>query len=110
MSDREPTSRDRGGLPVRLGEILSPALERLGPRGLWVESKLRKVWPVVVGDHVAANTHIVRLRGSTLEVGVSSDVWATELTYLRAAITEKLNAKMGNDTVSEIVIRRRRKR
>ena len=110
MSDREPTSSTRGGLPVRLGEILSPALERLGPRGLWTESKVRKVWPAVVGDGVAANAYVARLRGTVLEVGVTSDTWATELTYLRAAIVEKLNARMGAETVSEIVIRRRKKR
>lgn len=101
---------ERGGLPVRLGEILSPALERLGPKGLWTESKLRKVWAEIVGDGVAANAYVARLRGTVLEVGVTSDAWATELTYLGAAIVEKLNARVGAGTVTEIVVRRRRQR
>jgi len=106
----EPDAGTRGGRPVRLGDILSPALERLGPRGLWTESKLRKIWAAVVGDGVAANAHVARLRGSVLEVTVSSDVWATEMTYLGAAIVEKLNARVGAGTVTEIVVRRRRQR
>ena len=111
MSDsQDPGAGTRGGRPVRLGDILSPALERLGPRGLWTESKLRKVWPAVVGDGVASNAHIARLRGTVLEVAVASDTWATELTYLGAAIVEKLNAHVGAGTVSEIVVRRRRQR
>lgn len=101
---------DRGGRPVRLGDILAPALERLGPRGLWTESKLRKIWAEAVGNGVAANAHVARLRGTVLEVAVSSDAWATELTYLGAAIVEKLNARVGPGTVTEIVVRRRRQR
>lgn len=103
-------SDSRGGRPVRLGDLLSPALERLGPKGLWTESRLRKVWPEVVGEHVAANAWISRLRGTVLEVGVSSDAWATELTYLKASIRDRLNARTGAGTVEEIVVRRRRQR
>lgn len=106
----EPDAGTRGGRPVRLGDILSPALERLGPKGLWTETKVRKVWAETVGDGVAANAQVARLRGSVLEVAVSSDTWATELTYLGAAIVEKLNARVGAGTVTEIVVRRRRQR
>ncbi|MGH2757945.1 MAG: DciA family protein [Actinomycetota bacterium] len=102
--------RDRGGTPIRLSELLSPALERLGPKALWQESKLRKLWPSVVGAEVAANAHIVRLRGRVLEVNVTSDAWATELTYLAAEIARKLNARARESIVDELLIRRRRKR
>lgn len=98
----------RGGKPVRLGEILSPALERLGPRGLWKEARLRKAWTAAVGDGVAANAHIARLRGRILEVHVTSDAWATELTYLASSIAQKLNALVREELVDELVIRRRK--
>jgi predicted nucleic acid-binding Zn ribbon protein len=100
----------RGGTPARLGELLSPALERLGPQGLWKESKLRKVWPAIVGADVAANAYIARLRGRVLEVHVTSDAWATELTYLAPSIVEKLNDRVHESLVDEVVVRRRRNR
>ena len=99
----------RGGWPVKLSDVLKPALERLGPTGIWTESKLRKVWFDVVGPQVASSATVRRLRGSVLDLEVSSDAWATELTYLAAAIIEKLNAKLGAGTVSEIRVDRRRK-
>jgi predicted nucleic acid-binding Zn ribbon protein len=99
----------RGGWPVRLGDVLKPALERLGPSGIWTEAKLRKVWLDVVGSQVASSANVKRLRGTVLDVEVSSDAWATELTYLAAAIIEKLNAQLGAGTVSEIRVDRRRK-
>lgn len=101
--------KERGGNPVRISDLLSPALERLGPKGLWKESKLRKVWPEVVGAEVAANAQIGRLRGRTLEVNVASDAWATELTYLASSVAEKLNRRVGEALVDEIVVRRRRR-
>lgn len=111
MSDRKHEAwAARGGLPTRLGEILSPALERLGPRGLVVESRLRKVWTKAVGDNVAANATVARLRGKTLELDVASDAWATELTYLAPSIRDRLNELMGDRIVEEVVVRRRRKR
>jgi predicted nucleic acid-binding Zn ribbon protein len=95
---------------VRIGDLLSPALERIGPTGLWREARLRRAWSRAVGAGVAANAHIARLRGRVLEISVTSDAWATELTYLGPAITEKLNALVGEKLVEEVVVRRRRKR
>lgn len=103
-------SDGRGGKPVRLSDLLSPALERLGPKGLWTETKLRKVWKEVVGEQVASNAWIFRLRGTVLEVGVASDAWASELTFLKASIQQRLNDRAGPGTVSEILVRRRRQR
>ena len=103
-------SSRRGGFPARLGELLEPALERLGPRGVWTEARLRKVWLEAVGADVSAHVQVKRLRGATLEVQVENDAWATEITYLGPAILAKLNARLGTETVREIVVHKRRKR
>jgi predicted nucleic acid-binding Zn ribbon protein len=109
MSNQDPPGGGiRGGWPVRLGEILAPALERMGPKSVWTEAKLRKLWKDAVGEQVAANASVLRLRGKVLDVEVSSDSWATELTYLSPAVIEKLNAKLGDEVVTQIAIRRRK--
>ncbi len=108
--DGPEKARDRGGTPVRLSDLLSPALEKLGPKALWKEAKVRKLWTSVVGADVAANARIFRLRGRILEVDVSSDAWATELTYLASSIVQKLNSEARESVVDELAVRRRRKR
>ena len=109
MSTSDPPGGGiRGGWPVKLGEILAPALERIGPKGVWTEAKLRKLWREVVGEQVAANANVLRLRGKVIEVEVSSDSWATELTYLSPAVIEKLNSQLGAEVVTQIVVRRRK--
>jgi predicted nucleic acid-binding Zn ribbon protein len=93
---------------VHIRDVLGPTLERLGPKNLMVEAKLRKVWPAVVGPDVAAHAKPGRLRGSTLVVFVSSDTWATEFRYLADVVREKLNARLGAETVTEITVSKRR--
>jgi predicted nucleic acid-binding Zn ribbon protein len=104
-------SRPRGssdGRLVRLGDVLGPALERLGSKNLMTEARLRRAWPTVVGDDVAAHAKPGRLRGSALVVHVSSDTWATEFRYLAEVVRDKLNARLGADTVTEITVVKRR--
>ena len=105
----EGNSGVRGGWPVRLGDIMAGSLERIGPRGVWTEAKLRKAWRDAVGDQVATHAHVRRLRGDILDVTVPSDAWATELTYLAAAVIERLNRQLGEGTVSQIVVSKRRR-
>lgn len=93
---------------VHIGDVLGPALDRLGPKTLWTEARLRKVWPGVVGPDIAVHARPGRLRGTTLVVHVSSDTWATEFRYLADVVRDKLNARLGEGTVSEISIARRR--
>ncbi len=100
----------RGGWPVRLGDILKPTIESLGGEGVWTEAQLRKVWRDVVGEQVAVHAQVRRLRGKVLEVSVSSDAWATELTYLSAAVIERLNSQLGPETVTQIQVQRERRK
>jgi predicted nucleic acid-binding Zn ribbon protein len=93
---------------VHIGDVLGPALERLGPKTLWIEARLRKVWPSVVGPELAVHARPGRLRGTTLLVFVSSDTWATEFRYLSEVVKEKLNARLGDGTVTEISVAKRR--
>jgi predicted nucleic acid-binding Zn ribbon protein len=94
---------------VRIGEIIAPAVERIAGASVMTEAKLRKVWSDVVGEQVAVHATVRRLRGSVLEVGVTSDAWATELTYLSAAVIERLNGVLGEGVVTQIVVQRNRR-
>jgi predicted nucleic acid-binding Zn ribbon protein len=108
MSETPDRSGVRGGWPVRIGDILAPSLERLGPKGVWTEAKLRKAWKDAVGEQIATHAHPRRLRGSVLDVSVTSDSWATELTYMAGSLVERLNAVLGAGTVTQIVVSRQR--
>jgi len=98
------------GKLVHIGDVLGPALERIGPKTLWTEAKLRKVWTSVVGGDIAEHAEPGRLKGTALVVYVSSDTWATEFRYLSEVVKEKLNARLGPGIVTEITVAKRRTR
>ncbi|HVE92663.1 MAG TPA: DUF721 domain-containing protein [Actinomycetota bacterium] len=103
-------SRLRGGHLTRLSDALPRALDRSAPKGLWTEARLRKAWRQAVGADVADHAQVHRLRGTTLEVRVDADSWATELTYLSQVVLQKLNEVCGPGTVTELTVRRSRRR
>ncbi|HVL81002.1 MAG TPA: DUF721 domain-containing protein [Actinomycetota bacterium] len=110
LEDDRPTIKMRGGWPTRLGDALPVAMAKVGPSGLMAESRVRRAWPAAVGQQVAANAWVHRLRGTTLEVAVSADVWANELSYMSQVIKDRINAVCGAGTVTEVVVRRPRGR
>ncbi len=109
-SDSPEAFRIRGGHLVRLSEALPKALNAAAPTGLWTEARLRKAWRDAVGADVADHAHVHRLRGTTLEVRVDNESWATQLTYLSSLVLRKLNDVCGQGTVTELVVRRSRRR
>lgn len=106
--DENRTFKMRGGWPNRLGSVIGPALDRMGPAGLLTEARVRKAWPALVGDQISANAWVHRLRGSVLEVSATEDAWSSELRFLTEVIRDKVNARFGAGTVSEVVVRRPR--
>lgn len=94
---------------MRLGDIIAPTFERIGGRGMMTEARLRKVWLDVVGEQVVAHVQVRRLRGTVLEVAVSSDAWATEFTYLSTVVMERLNERLGEGTVTQIAVTKKRR-
>lgn len=73
--------------PVSVASLLakSPAL-KADTRVGW------HTWRSIVGQRVAAHTMPTRLEGGTLQVTVSSSIWASELSLLQAPILQRLKA------------------
>ena len=94
---------------MRLGDIIGPTIERVAGSSVMTEAKLRKVWKEVVGEQVSVHANVRRLRGTILEIGVTSDAWATELTYLSGAVLERLSARLGAGVVTQIVVQKTRR-
>ena len=82
----------------------------------WVEEVLQKcnlsdeyrkqratvIWEEAVGSNVAAFTEAKTYTNGTLVVAVSSSTAAHELSFLKGQYIEKLNASLGEKTVSDI--------
>jgi hypothetical protein len=80
------TTRD--GLPRRLGEVLTPTLDRLATGD---EARAYAAWARAVGDPVTGGTRPKAFRRGQLTIECASSVWANELTYLGPQILRRMD-------------------
>ena len=90
----------RGGGKRRMGVSAVGPLVQAGLSGLQIEAKIREhtaplVWAEVVGPQVAGATEVLGISSGILRVATKSAVWSQELTFYKADILRRLNARIG---------------
>jgi hypothetical protein len=78
----------RSDLPRRLGDILTPSLERIVGSD---EARAYSAWSRAVGEPVTRGTRPKAFRRGQLTVECASSVWANELTYLGPQILRRMD-------------------
>jgi hypothetical protein len=75
-------------VPRRLGDILTPALDRLAGGD---EARAYSAWARAIGDPVSGGTRPKAFRRGQLTIECASSVWANELTYLGPQILRRMD-------------------
>lgn len=89
--------------PERVRGILDRVVKSLDlERGLR-EHRAVSCWPEVVGERVARSARAVAIRKGTLFVEVESSAWMHQLVFLKPTVIERLNERLGAETVGDIV-------
>jgi len=88
-----------------IGEALPRALKSLGISRRTREAQALWLWPEVIGQHLAKESHALKLTGGTLLVTASSPALAHQLHLERTMLIERLNAAIGAPAVREIRFR-----
>ncbi len=65
----------------------------------------REVWNSQMGPAIEKYTTSIKLDGSTLYVQLSSSVLREELSYGKEKIVRMLNAELGKDLITKLVLR-----
>ncbi len=68
-------------------------------------SKLWSQWKEIVGRDVAEHCFPERIRDGKLYIKADSPIWRQQLDLLKEEITEKINATLGDATVTRLVVR-----
>ncbi len=91
-------------LPIRA--VISDTLRARGWQARLDAALVMARWVDVVGAPVAAHCHPLRLEDDgTLLVTTDSAAWATQLTYLRGMVLDRLAAVCGPGLVRAIAVR-----
>ncbi|TAJ10619.1 MAG: DUF721 domain-containing protein [Nitrospirae bacterium] len=85
--------------------VLATVAKRLGLETKLLEFQLRRDWPRIVGQPIAAHTRPDQIRFKKLYLLVENSVWMQQLTFLKPTLLAKINEAAGTELVTEIVLR-----
>ena len=99
------SKRPRMSFPRPLSGVMQDSLAGSSLADRLREAEIWRVWPEVVGTMLAGRAQPVRIINGTLTVAVSSAPWMQELRFMTAMMKEKLNLRLGDEVVKEIVLK-----
>lgn len=99
-SKRRPLSE-----PLPIDDPLRRLMDRLGvvEASLW--ARIEREWEDLSGSPWSAQSRPVAMQGKKLVIEASSPQAVAVLRYGTAGLTHRLNAQLGDDTVSEVVVK-----
>lgn len=98
-------SRSNWRQPVKIGEAIPSAFQRLGLEGRFRQGKIWAVWPEVVGLPITRHAQPHGLWQGRLIVHVTDPVWLHHLSMMRHRLMAALNEKLGGSVVRDVVLR-----
>jgi len=97
----DPMKKDLASLKEIISSLFSDGTLPFKPDDV----DIWKVWDEVVGEAISESARPSRIRKGRLKVTVSDPIWLQELTFLEAAIREKLNNRLGRKAIDRIEFR-----
>ncbi|TME53954.1 MAG: DUF721 domain-containing protein [Chloroflexi bacterium] len=88
-----------------ISAALPKTLKALGISRRTREAQALWLWPQLVGEHLAHETHALKLTGGTLWVSASSPALAHQLHLERSIMIDRINEQIGAPVVREIRFR-----
>ena len=90
--------------PKKLDSFVSEYIEKYPHRRKLKKGMILAAWPEVVGRAIAIQVKDVRFEGDRFLVKVENAVWRHEIHMQRHSIKSRLNAKVGEEIISDIIV------
>ncbi|WP_418969309.1 DUF721 domain-containing protein [Alloscardovia omnicolens] len=87
---------------VNFGTVLATLTNNPSWKNHMAVARLYDDWPSIVGDAIAQNCRVGRLKAGELTVFVSSPAWATQLGYMKDDILEKIKQHIDSLEITDI--------
>ncbi len=87
----------------KLGNILQQYFNNTNIQTILKRCEAIQIWPDVVGEKIALVTEPLRVKDGIIFVKVKSDVWRNELVYYKSDLIKRINEKLNQETIKEII-------
>ena len=89
--------------PVQVGSLVPSVLEQHGVKDQIKRMAALKLWPEIVGEHVAAVTQARGVSERTLFVEVRTSAWLMELNMMKAEFLSEVNEHLEEVPLERII-------
>lgn len=96
-------SAPRKGKLEKMNIILPQIVKSMGIGKEFSSHMVMFYWPKIVGKHISNNVSPVKLEFRKLFLYTSHPIWATQLSYMKDEIKNKINSFMGEYLVEDLV-------
>jgi predicted nucleic acid-binding Zn ribbon protein len=90
------------GAAVPLSGLLDAVISELGLGQKMAECRAQLAWDNAVGSQLAQHAQPVKVKGGRMEVAVSSPVWSSQLSFMKADILKRINLEAGSEVVTDL--------
>ncbi len=91
--------------PVSIGQSLQGLISEMGIGTRLSERRAILLWDDVVGPEVARAAQPDRMNRGSLHVRVKTATWRHALMFHREEIRQKLNSRLGEELIKQIVLK-----
>ncbi|OQP64548.1 DUF721 domain-containing protein [Niastella populi] len=88
-----------------LGDALKYFLKNSKLKGYMQAMQIEDVWEDIMGKTIAKYTEKIQIQGKTLYISTSMAPLKQELLYQKENIIKRVNEKLGEDVIMDVVIR-----
>jgi len=89
----------------KIGEILSVFKQDPKYKAKLYQKQIEQAWQEMMGVWVNRETKSLRVANSVLTIKISSAALREELSFMKDKIRERINTLLGEDYISEVVLR-----
>ncbi len=86
-----------------IGNILLDYFKDIGIEKPIKRYQALDIWPEVVGEKLSEVTKPQRISAGKMVVKVKNDTWRYEIGYHRTEIIKRINTKLGDDVIKDII-------
>ncbi len=88
-----------------LGDALKYFLKNSKLKGYMQAMQIEDVWEEIMGKTIAKYTEKIQIQGKTLYISTSMAPLKQELLYQKENIIKRVNEKLGENVIMDVVIR-----
>lgn len=90
---------------ISIAQAIDDYIKQMNIGGKLHEASIINSWEETVGKAISSRTTKIYIKDHVLYIHLNSSVVRNELLMLRQALMERINAKVGEEVIKEIVLR-----